>query len=471
MGRGRKVSMLLTRPSSLALFAACISLAACTAPPPREGDLALAEFRVGTGRLEATLVSSEFGSEVSRAVTSHPDMAAGAARVRAAQGDLQAARAGSLPRLSLGLDLQAGLAGVATGTRYLPVVQVSQLLFDGGRTRARVQSARAGVVGEALARESAAAQLTLSAVESWYEVLHQRRLLALARNNRDEHQRFVEQIEDRLEAGAAAESDFLTARSRLADAVARLATTRGNLDRAEASYMEIFGELPNGLAAAPTAPHLPAGTDAELIATSPRLRGLDAEIEAATAALEAARAAGWPSIDLTVRGEHDPDTGDTSAEATSGPRYDVFDGGQRASNVARAEARLDELEAEKLSLERQIARTLAFLRSDARAGQERLRAARDAVAANEASVVALLDQFSVGRVGILQLLDAQRDLFQAQETLAAAQRDLALSGYAALALTGDILDAFGIVLPTARAGEPEAPLLDQATLAPDGEAE
>ena len=45
------------------------------------------------------------------------------------------------------------------------------------------------------------------------------------------------------------------------------------------------------------------------------------------------------------------------------------------------------------------------------------------------------------------MLDAQRDLFDAGETLIVAKRELALSGYAALALTGDILDAFGIVLP------------------------
>jgi len=39
-------------------------------------------------------------------------------------------------------------------------------------------------------------------------------------------------------------------------------------------------------------------------------------------------------------------------------------------------------------------------------------------------------------------LDAQRDFVAASETLAQAELDLALSGYSALALTGDIIDRF-----------------------------
>ena len=54
------------------------------------------------------------------------------------------------------------------------------------------------------------------------------------------------------------------------------------------------------------------------------------------------------------------------------------------------------------------------------------------------------DQFDAGRSDSADLLEAQRELFQAEVTLAEAERLLLLSGYAGLTLTGDILDVFGL---------------------------
>jgi outer membrane protein TolC len=106
-----------------------------------------------------------------------------------------------------------------------------------------------------------------------------------------------------------------------------------------------------------------------------------------------------------------------------------------------------ELEAERTDLERQILRSLAYLRSDQRSGRARVAAATTAVAANEVALGAIEEQFTVGRRTILQVLDARRDLSDVKQALALARRDAALSGYAALALTGDVLDVLGILLP------------------------
>jgi outer membrane protein TolC len=129
----------------------------------------------------------------------------------------------------------------------------------------------------------------------------------------------------------------------------------------------------------------------------------------------------------------------------------VYDPGAPGSHQARiraAEAQLDAVRAEREGLAREITRALADLRSDQRAGAARVAAAREAVTANRATVEASREEFSIGRRSLLGLLDAQRDLFEANETLIAAEREVALSGYAALALTGDILDVFAIKLPS-----------------------
>jgi len=69
------------------------------------------------------------------------------------------------------------------------------------------------------------------------------------------------------------------------------------------------------------------------------------------------------------------------------------------------------------------------------------------VNSNAASVDAAREQFSIGRRSMVDLLDAQRDFVRAEETLIRAEQERFLTDYAALALTGDILDLFDITLP------------------------
>ena len=324
---------------------------------------------------------------------------------------------------------------------------MSQLLIDAGATRNRIRAAEAGAIRETIERENAAAALGLTLAESWGEVLFQRLLLASATENHAVHRSYLEQIETRLAAGAGTEADVLMARSRAADAGMREITTRGQLERAEARFAEVFGAPPATLSALPAAPQLPAGTEADFVAASPRIRSLDAEIAAARASAAAVRASRFPAIGLRLDGSYDPRSDRANAVAGLNPRVEVGPGSERAAAISRSAARVTELEAERADVERQILRSLAYLRSDQRSGRARVEAARVAVEANRVAVEAAEQQFTIGRRTLTQLLDARRDLFLASEALALAERDLALSGYAALALTGDILDALGVLLP------------------------
>jgi adhesin transport system outer membrane protein len=428
-----------------------LGLAGCALPGggPGPGAGSPPDAHAPAPRLAASLMPTDFGRSVADAVRTHPLIGAEAARIGAAQAEVAGARSRLGPRIALGLDATLGLLGGGSGVgQSLPVLSVSQLLFDAGASRARIAAAEAGVVERTILREAAASQVALLAVQGWSDLHHQRRLLALAEANLAVHETFLAQVQDRLSAGAGTESDLLTARSRLAAASARRVAVQGALERAEAIWREVFALPPPAtLAAPPAAPALPALPEADLIATSPRIRSLAAQRRAAEAVAEAVRAARWPSVGLDILAQRDLKAGETTAEAQLRPRLDLDMTGQRAAAIAQAEADVAGLRARQQELSRQIGRALAVLRSDARTGQARLAAVREAQAASEAAVGAAQSQFSVGRSSISALLDAQRDLFEASQNLAAAEQELTLSAYAALALTGDILDVFGILLP------------------------
>ena len=190
------------------------------------------------------------------------------------------------------------------------------------------------------------------------------------------------------------------------------------------------------------APGLAQADAAAAIADSPRLRGIETRIAAAVATRDAVRASVWPALSLEL-GVSDPGGG-VEGRAAVRPRGVIAGGGQRQAALARADAQIAELEAQRDSAAREVARALAFLRFDRDSGQQRLAAARAALAAQSAARDAVRDQFDAGRSDSADLLEAQRELFQAEVTLAEAERLLLLSGYAGLTLTGDILDVFGL---------------------------
>lgn len=439
----------------IATISVALVMSGCSANEREPFIPGFAELNAEVSRMQPVLAPTPYGRDIGFAVLEHPLLSAEAARILRAEADVRDAEAMARPQVSLGLDLGTVLIGASSPGRYLPVVQVSQLLFDGGRTRARIEAARIGVVSQELAREATVAQLTLTGVELWHELEYQRRLFQIASQNYSEHRRVLGVLQERLAGGLATQSDLQSVQSRVADARTRQITSRGSLERAEASFSSFFGGLPSPLPAAQVAPSLPSLSDSELIATSPRIRGIDAEIGGALALLDVAEASGIPAITANIDGRYNVSTGQPNVQASTSPSTQVFTGGRRDAERDRARAYVEELRAERSELEREIRQSLAFLRSDMRTGRERVSAGRDAVVANEGSAMTLGEQYTIGRVSILQLLDAQRDLSLSREALALAQRDYALSGYAVLALTGDILDVFGTRVRIAR--EPDAP--------------
>lgn len=183
-----------------------------------------------------------------------------------------------------------------------------------------------------------------------------------------------------------------------------------------------------------------------MLEQSPRLRAANATLRAAEADLLAARARRQPGVELGATGRRASGGGsDLALDLTL--NYSLDTRGARRAAIETAQARLEAAQAERDTLLRDVREALAFVRTDQTAGEARVIAARQAVASNAASVDAAREQFSIGRRSMVDLLDAQRDFVRAEQTLIRAEQERFLTDYAALALTGDILDVFDITLP------------------------
>ncbi|MEM7176203.1 MAG: TolC family protein [Pseudomonadota bacterium] len=430
------------------MAAALLFLAAACAQAPDltgvEASFASGTAGAGATRTDGALAQSAFGRQITQAVHTSPSLARSSARIRAAEAETDAARGAFRPQLSVGANARTNRLdnNVATVSPYL---RISQLVYDGGAATGDLTAARARVLESRGDQLQIAAATTLEAIEAYVMVLNQRKLLEIARRNVETHETLERQISTRTTSGAGSNADLLAAQSRMADARTLAADARARLDRAEARFREIFSAAPVGTLPTPQpAPPL-TRSDGEIVADSPQVRRASASLKAAEAELAAAIARRNPSLIAGVIGNQDRDR-DAHFEADLALNFDLDTTGQRRAAIKAAEARVEEAVYERERLTREIGRELGFIRSDQKAGAERLRAARIAASANADSVDAAFEQFTVGRRSLIEILDAQRDYVIAQESLILAEQNFFLTNYAALSLTGDILDVFGISL-------------------------
>ncbi|WP_298849072.1 TolC family protein [uncultured Ruegeria sp.] len=377
------------------------------------------------------------------AIETSPTLAQSDTRMDIASANRDAAEGAFLPQISLGINarserVESDIADVS------PYLRVSQLVYDGGAASGDLTAAQARVLESMGNQLQTASATALAAIETYVLVLDQRKILGIAAHNVSVHEELVRQISDRTAGGAGSNADVLTAQSRMADARTRLADARARTDRAEARFREVFGTMPGSLTPPVPAPPLER-SDAQIVMSSPQVRRADASLLAAKAEWSAAQARRKPDIRVAAFANQD-DSRDANFGVDLSVNYELDSTGQRRAAIAAADAQVRDAEFAREQLVREITRELGFIRSDQKAGAERLRAARVAVGANADSVAASRAQFSIGRRSLIEILDAQRDYVNAQERLILAEQSFFLTNYAALSLTGDILDLLGISL-------------------------
>lgn len=444
--------------AGIALFAGCQtttgpSAAAMTsAPPPATGSAQPSAVQpanpVSTAPRISTRVSrTSFGRTVAQAVKADPDIAMATADILSASADLRSAERAFMPAFSIGADAQTQFSSNSSRNRsgISPYARVSQLIYDGGASKQQKAAALSGVTQAQDARLVAAASAALAAVEAYIDVLSAQERKLLQDRNLATHKSFLAQVEERRLVGVGSESDVLTLRSRTSNAQTRAIDAEAGVRQAAARFLEVYGTAPASMSPPPQAPELKVSS-AAAVGQSPRMRTLNAEIEVAKARLAQAQAERIPRVLLGGTARPDNNGGaetvfDLSVEYSFDNRRD----GDAA--IARSKAELTSLLAQKLQLEREIKRSLDFLEVERNAGTKRLQAAANAVRDNRLNVAAARDEFSIGRRSLAEVLDAQRDFVDAQETVVSAKAENLLAGYQALALTGDIVDAFGITLP------------------------
>jgi outer membrane protein len=408
---------------------------------------------------------------LARAYDSNPSLEAARANQRATDAAVPIERADMLP----------GLSGQATLTEFLKQSQASpgapdrslsgQLnltipVYSGGANRAGLRAAETRVLaGRADLRGSESA-LFSQVVATYMDVIQNEALVGLAANNVDVLTTNLQATGDRFEIGDLTRTDVAQSEARLALARGDLRQAQANLVRARETFVALVGAAPGELQPPPPLPGLPADVNTAVgtaLHDNPDLIGAQERARAAGFDIRVAGAGRLPRLEvftsggvtdfLGTAGSSIPgvtaDQLQTSAQAGLRATIPLFQGGRPAAQLRQAQARSSAALETVIATERDVIATVRTAYANWQAAGEIIASSQAAVAAAELSLEGVRAENTVGNRTILDILDAQQELFRTQVQLVTARRNAYVAGFNLIAAMGHAeardlgLDEFG----------------------------
>ena len=371
------------------------------------------------------------------ALKNNRDLRVAVLNIEQARAQYQVRRADELPTVGIGATgLRQPNASGGIASTYTAGLSVTAYELDFfGRVRSLRQATLAQYLGTEEARKNVQIALISSVANTYLNLLADDELLAVTRRALATREESLNLTRLKFDAGAASELDYRQAESLFEGARATLAQLIRQRALDENALVLLLGQalpadLPQGssIASQKLISELPVGLPSEVLARRPDVRQAEQQLIAANANIGAARAAFFPRITLT--GSAGSASSELSGLFKSGSSawsfmpqllLPIFDSGRNQANLEVAELSRDialaQYEKAIQTAFREVADTLA---GRATLG-EQLRA-QEAQANAEAVRFRLADlRYRNGAASYLDVLDAQRALFAAQQAVVQVQ--------------------------------------------------
>ncbi|WP_454832300.1 TolC family outer membrane protein [Pseudoxanthomonas wuyuanensis] len=315
---------------------------------------------------------------------------------------------------------------------------VSQTLFDWSRI-ANLRGQRA--ISQAADYDLAAANhdLITRTSAAYFDVLVGIESLAAAETNEAALLKQFDYAQKRLDVGLAPITDVHEARAQYDSARASTILTRNALDDAYRALTELTGQPVSNLMGLPDdfRPELPAERDSEgwvasALEQNPSLKSQEYQVQSAEFGVSSARAGHYPTLSLS--GSYGRDAAWGGSSPTSSSSFDgdsssigvtlsvpIFSGGITQSQVRQALASRDIAQDQYEQQKRALVRNTSNAYQALVAGISEVEARRLAVVSAQSAYDASQVGLEVGTRTVLDVLQNQRTLFQAQLEYASAK--------------------------------------------------
>lgn len=326
-------------------------------------------------------------------------------------------------------------------------LSATQPLFRGGTTYANVKSARRQVDAAIARLQQVEQSVLLQAITAYMDLVRADSVLGLSEKTRDVLASQLEAATQRFAVGEDTRTDVAQSESRLALAKSDVINAKGSVASARAVYKEVVGLNPENIQMPNILPNIPSTVEKVVeiaLERSPIIKEITNLKDSADYVVDANIGTLLPSIDLQgsmsrqegigVFGDTDFDQ-DQLVLSASVPFYT---GGRRHSLVRQAKENYQQRRFQLLDVQDQVRRQAVSAWEDLEASKATIISNQAAVDAATVALDGVRQEQQYGSRTTLDVLDAERELFNAQVQLVIAERNKVVALYSLLAIMGEL---------------------------------
>ncbi len=333
-------------------------------------------------------------------------------------------------------------------------LNATQALYSGGRTVALTAQAEKTIEAERARNIATEGTVFLSVVQAYLDVIRDQATLELSVNNEQVLRKQLEATADQFHVGAVTRTDVAQAEARLAGATASRLQAEGNLQVSRANFVRAVGHPPERLVAPDFRPVLPATRDGALNMAALNNPNVIAAIfteDAARDAIDATRAQLLPSLALVGDLNRSQSTQidnqrNWSASVIARLTAPLYEGGNIYSQTRQATETLGQRRGQTDDARRTAVQGATQAWEQTSSGRAQIISLQSTIRAAEIALEGTQQEASVGARTVLDVLNAEQELYTDRVQLVTAQHDLALAEFN-LALQIGQLTAADLRLP------------------------
>ncbi|MEZ5669728.1 MAG: TolC family outer membrane protein [Alphaproteobacteria bacterium] len=377
--------------------------------------------------------------------TTNPRLLAQRAALRASDEQVPQALSGWRPTVTI--NAQAGYTDATSENRTTQnsvdlqpragSVTINQPIFNNGAILATVDQAK-NVVQAARAQLFSTEQaVLLDAATAFANVVRDTAVLQLNQNNERVLGEQLRATQDRFEVGELTRTDVAQAEARLASAVANRIQAEGALTTSIANYEQVIGPLPAELVRPRALSGLPASRQdaiAIALANNPDIAAAEFNLRAATDAIDTQIATLLPT--LSLQGEYryayessTPNTESRSAAILAILSIPLYQSGAEYSAIRAARQTMSQRQSDLDQAKRLVTEAVTAAWDQLQTARAAITSFQAAVRAQEIALEGTRQESTVGTRTILDVLDAEQELFNAQVSVERSQRDEVIATY------------------------------------------
>jgi len=419
-------------------------------PSSIRGDTAPHGKSFGDKAWRKVFTDSTLRALIDSALANNPDLVAATYRIEQARAQAAAARADWFPRLDGGGGGSANYGspnagqvtpgGDRSSASYDLTAQLGWEIDLWGGIRRSNEAARSQLLSAEYQRDAVQTSLVASVAGAYIQLKNLDERLAISKRTAESRRSSLELVTARRDGGVSSDLEVGQSDALLGQALTAIPIIEQAISAKENEIRSLLGSYPGGVARGGSLDRLDSeltikgGLPSSLMERRSDVAAADQNYQAAVAQIGVAEALRLPSLTLTGSGgvissELDNLLQGNSATYTIGPRLagPIFDAGRGKARVDAAKALASEALANHDRAAKQAFREAAdAINAHLKTGQIITEQSRLLESNRKVATVAA-DRFQGGASSYLEVLDAERSLFNSELELADARRDRLLS--------------------------------------------